>query len=417
MHVVMLSDLETQGGAAIGASRLAEGLIKAGARVTRLVGYPDGQTHPWTTQLLGGLLRRRFVWKLMQGISKRLSLQLAMLTQEVWVKWLLHRILRRLNPDVIIVHNLHLAGWWPDLISACAHHAPAIWALHDMWSFTGRCAYSYDCRKFISGCDASCPTPDEYPALAPKLISGAWELRRHLLAEHLDLVAVCPSYWLAKEALTGLWKGHRVEVIPYGLALETYRPIDRNLARAALGIDTVGPVLLVSAQSMQERRKGMSILVEALRRVSHRPLTLITMGRGSLPINSEDIYLHSLGYIDHERTKVLVYNAADVLVHPAPVDNLPFVVLEAIACGTPVIGFPIGGLLDLARPGQTGWLADAVTPEALAATIDIAIRDLHVGTDLRSFCLAIAQSEYSSELQTRRYLELMRSLGVSGSAD
>jgi len=157
-------------------------------------------------------------------------------------------------------------------------------------------------------------------------------------------------------------------------------------------------------------------LMEALRRVSHRPLTVITMGRGRLSINSDNIFLRSLGFIDQERTKMLVYNAADVLVHPAPVDNLPFVVLEAVACGTPVIGFPIGGLLDLVRPGKTGWLADAVTPEALAATIDIAIGDLHAGTDLRSSCLAIAESEYSTDLQTRRYLELLRSLGVSDAA-
>jgi glycosyltransferase involved in cell wall biosynthesis len=194
-----------------------------------------------------------------------------------------------------------------------------------------------------------------------------------------------------------------------------YKPLDKHLARAALGIETPGPVLLVSSPNIQERRKGASILVEALQRVPHRPLTLITMGRGSLPIDAGDIHLYSLGYIDHERTKVLIYNAADVLVHSAPVDNLPHVVMEAIACGTPALGFPVGGVQEMVRPGRTGWLAETVTAEALAVAIDSAIRDLSAGVDLRPTCRSVAASEYSSELQTGRYLELFRSLGVSGS--
>jgi len=52
MHVVILSDLETQGGAAIAASRLTEALIEQGVRVTRIVGIPDGERHPWDTLVL-----------------------------------------------------------------------------------------------------------------------------------------------------------------------------------------------------------------------------------------------------------------------------------------------------------------------------------------------------------------------------
>jgi glycosyltransferase involved in cell wall biosynthesis len=325
-------------------------------------------------------------------------------------------MLRKLSPDVIIAHNLHDAGWWPDLISACARHAATIWVLHDMWSFTGRCAYSGDCRKFVSGCDDTCPTPTEYPVLAPRLIAGAWKSRGRLFMGHPDLVAVCPSRWLAGEAKAGLWKGHRVEVIPYGVPLDVYKPLDRAVARAALGIDTPGPVLVMSAQYIGDRRKGPSMLVEALQRVTHRPLTVVTMGRGSLPIKAPGVYIHSLGYVDHERTRVLAYNAADMCVHPATADNLPNSVMEAIACGTPAIGFPVGGVLELVRPGQTGWLAGTVSGEALAEAIDRAFQDLFAGIDLRLTCRAVGESEYSSELQVDRYLELIRSLGVSRSA-
>ncbi len=383
MHVVMLSDAETSGGAAIAASRLAEALIWTGVRVTRIVGYPDRQGHPWATRAL----------KIPLLVRQRLQ-----------------HLLMKLHPDIINVHNLHGARWSPDLLAICARHAPTVWTLHDMWSFTGRCAYNYDCRKFVQGCDATCPTSTEYPALSPNRIMGAWRRREQLFAKYPNLVAVCPSRWMAQEAIRGLWRGHRVEVIPNGLPLGVYGLIDKRLARMTLGIETSAPVVLSAAENLNERRKGGKILVEALRKVRTRPLALITLGRGSLPIAAEGITLYSLGYIDHERRKVLAFNAADLLVHPAPVDNLPNTVMESIACGTPVVGFAVGGVPDMVRPGQTGWLAKEASPETLSAKIDVALGDISHGMNLRESCRAIAETEYSSDLQAQRYLKLFESL-------
>ena len=408
MHVVMLSDLETSGGAAIAASRLAEALVQAGVRVTRIVSYPDGKEHPWATQVLRVrvLLREKVVLRALEAVST----PLAIFARKRLVCQRLQDLLMKLRPDVINVHNLHGAGWPPDLVAVCIRHAPTVWTLHDMWSFTGRCAYAYDCRKFITGCDAGCPTPTEYPALSPGLITGAWRRRKKLFAMYPSVVAVCPSRWLAQEASQGFWKNHRVEVIPNGLSLKVYRPIEKDLALRALGIETSAPVLLVTAQNLNERRKGGRILAEALQRIQTRPLTLITLGHGRIPVENDGIASCSLGFIDHERTRVLAYNAADLFVHPAPVDNLPNVVMEAIACGTPVIGFAVGGVPDMVRTGQTGWLANEVSPEALAATIDTALSDLHGGLNLQDTCRAVAEAEYSSELQAQRYVALFDSL-------
>jgi glycosyltransferase involved in cell wall biosynthesis len=204
-----------------------------------------------------------------------------------------------------------------------------------------------------------------------------------------------------------------VEVIPYGLPLDIYTPVDRVLARTALGIKPGGPVVLVVAQKLAGRRKGGTILIEALQRVCQRPLTLVTLGHGHLPRAVEGVTLHALGYIDHERTKVLAYAAADVLVHPAPVDNLPNVVMEAMACGTPCVGFAIGGVPDMVQPGKTGWLAHQVTAQALASAIDTALKDIKQGKDLRVSCRSIAETEYDEAIQAQRYLTLFKQLHVS----
>lgn len=408
LRIVLLSDLEAQGGAAVAASRLAQGLCDTGHQVTRLVAVRDGAEHPWKTVVLSPThpVRDQIVRRLIPGCWRGRR-------DRFTVHRLLERALRSLQPDVINLHNLHWAswrGWSPEMATVCATHAPTVWTLHDMWSFTGRCAYSESCRKFLQGCDASCPTPNEYPALPPGEIAGAWSDRRRLFTSGLRLTAVTPSRWLAVEAQHGFWAGHRVEVIPNGLRLDVYKPAERELARKALGIETAGPVLLMAGQTITDRRKGGELLVAALSSLNARPLTILTLGSGRLPVNFEGICHHSLGHIDHERTLALAYSAADLFVHPSLADNLPNVVAEAIACGTPVAGFPVGGMPEMVRAGHTGWLAREVSPAALAETLELALSELTRGVNLRAACRSVAEQEYGHERQVGRYVALFQSL-------
>jgi len=410
MHVVMISDHETAGGAAIAASRLATGLLEAGAKVTRIVAGPDGKQHQWeTVALLSSHIVARATRVLQAKAERRLKARLP-IANRAMTQPRLHKLLRELRPDVVSVHNIHGARLSPDLLSSLTIYAPTVWTLHDMWSFTGGCAYSYDCRQFISGCSSSCPEVDYVLGGYGRSIKAAWRIRRRLFAKHPALVAVCPSGWLCEQASSGLWLGHRVEVIPNGLDLETYIPLDRALARQALGVPVDGPVVMMAAQSLTAPWKGTKHLVESLQRMKVRPLTVLTLGSGELELRRADIRVISLGYIDHERTKVLAYNAADLLVHPATADNLPNVIAEAMACGTPTVAFPVGGVPELVRPGMTGWLAQDVTSESLTESIEHALQAVAAGHDLRASCRDVARSDYAQDIQAQRYLGLFRSL-------
>lgn len=399
----MLSDHESLGGAAQSTCRLAEALSQR-HEVVRLVLFPDGKRHPWRTIVV--------------GTESTLARQLRRVPRKLWpdrfprpatpvfVAGQLRRILKQLRLDVVNLHNLHGGadwGWSPHLAEVCAEAAPVIWTLHDMWSFTGRCAYRYDCEKFRTGCDAACPTPHEPPRLAPDRIAPAWEERRRLLAAHPGLTAVTPSRWLAAEAQRGLWAGHRVEVIPYGIPTDIFTPTPRDEARRRLNVPADGPVLLLAAHDLSERRKGAELLPQLWQHVRRRPLTVLTMGHGRLDIADSLIRVHSLGWIDDDNIKALAYSAADALLHPAPVDNFPNVLLEAFACGTPAIGLPVGGIPEQIRPGVTGWLAAAVSAAALGRAIDEALAD---PADLRGTCRAVAEAEYPLALQADRYERL-----------
>jgi len=206
-----------------------------------------------------------------------------------------------------------------------------------------------------------------------------------------------------------LWGPGRVSVIPYGVPLDVFAPVDRGVARAALGVHADGPVLLTAAESLTDRRKGGAILTDALADWSGPPLTLLTLGSGRLETRSPRVRVMPLGYVSHDRMKVLAYGAADLLVHPAPVDNLPNVVLEALACGTPVVALPVGGLPDMIRAGETGWLAASPDAAGLAAAVATALGQLG-DRDWRATARAAAERDYPLRLQAERYAELFESL-------
>lgn len=417
MRIVLLSDLETPGGAAVAASRLAEALIDDGHEVIRIVGSPsdDGQDRRWETRPLhtfpGESRFRKNIMRLPTRLRVRAERFINRRAREK-----LDDMLAEIGPTAINVHNLHAARWGPDLVTACTRHAPTVWTLHDMWSFTGRCAYSYDCEKFIDGCDASCPTPREYPALEPEYIADAWESRRRIFNSSEDLAAVTPSRWLARKAQEGLWRDHLVETIPNGVPLETFCPKNRMEARKALDVNPDVPVVLLPPAVAIQKRKGSRIIHEILDKIETRPLSLLTFGRARPPEPPAGVELHALGYVD-ERIQAEAYSAASLYMHPAPVDNLPNVVLEAMACGTPSVAFDIGGVSDMVRAGQTGWLVDHYDADPMARTVDEALAEVSSGRTLRESCRAVAEDEYNLSKMSQEYVALFESMAAPGPSE
>ncbi len=398
LKIAMLSDSEDSGGAAIAAARLALGLRHRGHRVVRL--FP-------------GTSRRRDEMGIAPAYSGSFGFRAAARIARVadpswwhgyWSRAWLNDSLEKFRPDVISVHNLHGANWPPEFLGDCLNHAPAVWTLHDCWSFTGRCVYPSNCAKYLHGCDTACPTASEYPALPESRIAPAWNRRQRLLNQYPSLVGVTPSRWLRDIAQQGLWRGHEMQVIANGLPLDIYRMADRERFRREMGI-TTDPVLLAASQNLTDPRKGLSILLDVLRNWT-RPLTLITFGSGKLNTGlPQNIRLLELGRLATDHEKVRAYNAADIFVHPAVEDNLPNTVAESIACGTPVVAFAVGGLPEMVVPGSTGWLAGEPTAAALATTLTTAIVSPIDG----SVCRRHAELAFDLDLCSAQYESIFRS--------
>jgi glycosyltransferase involved in cell wall biosynthesis len=224
------------------------------------------------------------------------------------------------------------------------------------------------------------------------------------------IVVAAPSRWIAERAKASrVFRNNRVEVIPNGLDAAVFAPRDRRRARLALGVGVNGPVILCGADSLDDPRKGFRFLREAMERVAARlpDALLITFGKVHVPECGFSFRVRNLGRVEGERALARVYSAADVTVIPSPEDNLPNIMLESLACGTPLAGFDTGGIPDSVKDGRTGYLARPGDSRDLA---DKVLRILETGSISRNDCRDYALRNYAPHVQAKAYVALYRDI-------
>jgi glycosyltransferase involved in cell wall biosynthesis len=330
----------------------------------------------------------------------------------------LQRWLARTRPDLAILGNLHAAGGEPELLSTVSASAPALWVLHDFWLLTGRCAFTGDCGKYLAGCDAGCPTPREYPALEPAMIAPAWKAKRAILAgaQAPVILSHSPSAAaFARGAFADASARPRIEEFRLGIPLDIFQPQDRALCRRRLGLPADAFIILFSAAAPTDRRKGGAHLFEALARLRDLAITCCVIGNWDHSVPLPDIDIRSLGYLKDAEDLATAYGAADIFVGPSLAETFGQVFIEAAACGTPVIGYPVMGVESAIRDGVTGRLAAGVGADHLEA----AIRELHADPALRAamgrWGRIFVENEWSTEAGYRHLFLALQRLGLPAS--
>ena len=316
------------------------------------------------------------------------------------------------DADILNFHNLHTGYFNYLAITKLTKTKPAIFTLHDMWSFTGHCAYSYDCDRWKIGC-GSCPYPDIYPAIRRDSTRIEWKLKNWIYSKS-NLTIITLSHWLTEQAKASMLSRFPIHHIPNGIDTNAYQPLDRHLCKVVLGIPQNKRVLLFGADSLKDKRKGGDLLFNALQQLPQSlrsEILLMTFGNGSEAITTElGIPTFNLGYISSDRLKSIAYSAADLFIFPTRADNLPLVLQESMACGTPMVSFDIGGVPDLVRPMVTGYLAKTEDAKDFCNGIVKLLEDDQLRQTMSDNCRAIALAEYPLELQAERYIKLYKEI-------
>ena len=316
------------------------------------------------------------------------------------------------DADILNFHNLHTGYFNYLAISKLTKTKPAIFTLHDMWSFTGHCAYSYDCDRWKIGC-GRCPYPDIYPAIRRDSTSIEWKLKNWIYSKS-NLTIITLSHWLTEQAKASMLSRFPIHHIPNGIDTNAYQPLDRHLCKVVLGIPQNKRVLLFGADSLKDKRKGGDLLFNALQQLPQSlkaEVLLLTFGNGSEAITAKlGIPTIGLGYISSDRLKSMAYSAADLFIFPTRADNLPLVLQESMACGTPMVSFDIGGVPDLVRPMVTGYLAKPEDAKDFCNGIVELLENEQLQQTMSVNCRAIALAEYPLELQAERYIKLYKEI-------
>ena len=312
------------------------------------------------------------------------------------------------NPDIL---NLHWVAGMFDYGDLFSCQMPIVWTLHDMHPFTGGCHYNGTCTRFSETCGC-CP---QLQSSDPEDISHQlWRQRAKALSrvDPNQLTIVAPSNWLAEECQKSSVLGRfPTVVIPYGIDLQRFQPIDRRVARSRLGIAADASLVLFVADSVGNPRKGLDLLVRALGRLTTLDkMHLLSIGNQPQSSFQLPFPYTPVSHVNDDRVLAEIYSAADVFVIPSRQDNLPNTVLEAMACGVPTVGFDVGGISEMIVDDKTGFLAAAETPEALGHRVESILRN----HDLRKRMAINARQRaiecYSLEEQGRRYQAIYDSL-------
>lgn len=399
MNVLHINQSDIAGGAAIAGYRLHQGLLKQGVDSKCLVG-----TVKTDSEYVAAVSRRYRVENQLYRFTSRFGFNYINLVSTFDVPR--HSFYQ--DAEILNFHNLH-SGYFNYLaIPKLTESKPAVFTLHDMWSFTGHCAYSYDCDRWQKGC-GQCPYPETYPAIATDNTRLEWKLKNWIYSNS-RLTIVTPSKWLTEQAKKSTLKRFLIYHIPYGLNTDAYQPLDVEKCRNILGISPNKKVLMFGAESLSDSRKGGDLLLKTLQNLPEAlksEILLLTLGNGGEKIaNLVGIPTLNLGYVSSDRLKSMVYSAADLFIFPTRADNLPLVLQESMACGTPMVSFKIGGVPDLVRPGITGYLAQPEDTQDFCNGIIQLLEDSELRKEMSENCRRIALNEYPLELQAKRYIEL-----------
>ncbi len=314
------------------------------------------------------------------------------------------------RPTLIHAHNLH--GHFFDLrfLPRISQTVPTMITLHDQWLFTGHCAYSIDCRRWQEGC-GKCPDLSRYPAVKRDATAKNWRRKRDIFQKSKLFIA-SPAQWLIADAELSILRNAIIEsrVIPNGIDLSVFRPGDMWSARRALGLPEDSFIILhIGAKSLRFSYKDYSTLAKAFQHLRSQMMTskllLLVLGgidKGNL---EEQPGVIRPGHVADPLTMAMYYRASNIFVHSTLADTFPTTVLEAMACGTPVVASKVGGVPEQIQDGSTGFLVRPQDPAVLARTLAFLTENQDKARQVARRARSRVKRRYGRERMIRDYFD------------
>ncbi|MBN1185526.1 MAG: glycosyltransferase family 4 protein [Bacteroidales bacterium] len=416
MKIIHINNFDIKGGAAQACFRISESLNEVGISSNMLVQKKFGSSKMVVS------IAKSPVGNLLTNIRSNLdTIQMLLFTDRTHGKFSYgnigvnisrNKLLR--EADIINFHWINSGLLSLSTIkNIFALKKPIVWTLHDMWAFTGGCHYNGICLGYLESC-GNCP------ALSHPQTEDAsnqiWKSKKELYMK-ANLTIVTCSNWLGIEARKSSLLGPKsIHVIPNSIDTSIFKPGNQKNIRKKLGLSENKLYILFVAMTVKDKRKGFHVLIETLNFIYNQSpqlrddIEILILGR----VEKEEerkipFKTNSFGRLKAVDTIVNIYNATNVYTSPALQENLSNTILEALACGTPVVAFNIGGMPDMIDHKKSGYLAEPYSIEDYAKGLLWILQNKNI-TDIKENARKKVISYFSKKIIGTKYKELYNSL-------
>ena len=407
MKILIVSTYDIQGGAARAAYRLHNSLLDSGVNSKMLVQSKNSDD----STIIGPATKIQKAVVKIRSILEPLPLKLYKERSETRfsISWVpssnIINQINQINPDIVHLH------WINDGMIRIEDlpkiNAPIVWSLHDMYPFTGGCHYDDDCGGFKNKC-GNCKV------LRSKkdndISRNIWKRKKKSYLNIPNLTIIGLSRWMEKQAKeSSLFLNENVINLPNGIDVNVFQPHSKDLSRDLWNLPKDKKLILFGAMdATSDPRKGYVELLEALNKLNVKDLEIIVFGN-SKPSESQNFgcKTHYLNKLQDDISLVTLYNSVDVMVVPSLQENLSNVILESLACGTPVVSFDIGGNGDMIEHKKNGYLANPLDSSDLARGIEWVL-NFENYDNLLNYSRIKILNEFDDSLVSEKYVNLYK---------
>ena len=305
-----------------------------------------------------------------------------------------------------IIHLHWICGGMLSISQIGKIHKPIIWTMRDMWPMTGGCHYAMDCKRYETDC-GYCKQLNSQRKY--DLSYFVLKKKKAKFSKNMKIVGI--SHWLSECAKKSfLFKDFDIRTIPNNVNTNDFSPIEKSVARDVLGLPNNKKIILAGAQNLKDFYKGFDKYLEAIQQFKDKSnLFLLFFGNLDETIIKESGFEYKiLGFLHDLVSLRLAYSASDVFVAPSLMDAFGKTLIEAMACGTPVVCFDATGPKDIVDHKVNGYKASPYIAEDLAAGIDWVLSDDKRHKDLCIKARDKAVACFDIEKIARQYAELYR---------
>ncbi len=344
---------------------------------------------------------KKYIDFIAKYIEKKIALQ-SLLTP--WAFTLLYD--KRFNTsDLVHYHVIHGGYFNIASLPLLTYRKPSVWTLHDPWAITGHCIHPYNCNKWLTGC-GRCPDLNIDFAVDKDRTALMWKFKKYIYDRSTIDIVVASQWMYNKSKQSPLLSKFRINLIPFGLDLTVFHPIDDQISKKELGVIPGSIVILFRATN--SIFKGISFIRYCLRKLTtDKSICLLTVNERGLMDEFRGKYqIIDLGWVNDDEQIVKAYNAADIVLMPSTAEAFGMMAIEAMACGKPVLTFSGTSLSEVINPPKGGISVTQGDPDALFAVLEDLINNQNMRLKIGESALDFARKHYNITNYLNKHLEL-----------